>query len=517
MIALVVDDEPAVIAVIEQKVNWEKLGVKRCITVSDAMHAMKIIEEENPEIIISDIEMPQMTGLDLLEWYRKGNYSGEFLFLTSHERFDYAAQALHLGASEYLLKPFDVAIMEGALKKLIHKIMEKRSSEELTDKIMQKEFFKLLFEEHSKEELDKLRDRMDTPFLADEGYTLVISKLANIDGDREKVHTSLLKFMLENIHSEVLNDTIDSTLVKCFDMGSYCNVVAVCSDSQSELKVKCDRLLLELKKLFSGTATCIICEPCPVDAFFGKYQSATWILNNYISGSGTAFFEEEATEISEKDVLLLDENTIAAYLTKKDKIGFMMYLRETVNNRMQTRPLNVHEISLMNQQIMQAVYAYLANKNISATELFADEELAPLAIKSAMSVTDMIKWANYFFERALLCVESQKEGQSFVEKINQFVAAHYSEDIGRNEIAAEFFLNPEYLSKIYKKQTGVSLKDYINEYRINQSKKLLADEELRISEVASMVGFDNFTYFSTTFKKYTGITPNQFRKNEIPS
>ena len=92
---------------------------------------------------------------------------------------------------------------------------------------------------------------------------------------------------------------------------------------------------------------------------------------------------------------------------------------------------------------------------------------------------------------------------------------HYRENIGRNEISAEFYLAPEYLAKMYKRQTGISLKDYINEYRIKQAKLLLEKEEMQISDVAETVGFDNFTYFSTLFKKYTGMSPNSYRKKSI--
>jgi two-component system response regulator YesN len=85
------------------------------------------------------------------------------------------------------------------------------------------------------------------------------------------------------------------------------------------------------------------------------------------------------------------------------------------------------------------------------------------------------------------------------------------EDIGRNEIAGEFYLTPEYLAKLYKKKTGMNLKDYINEYRIEVAKELLKTGEKNISNIAETVGFDNFSYFSTLFKKMTGVSPKDYK------
>lgn len=511
MKALVVDDEPAILDVIINNIDWDKLGVEETYRASNVPQAKGIIETNRPEIIISDIEMPQHTGLDLLEWYREKDYDGEFLFLTSHERFDYASHAIHLGASEYLLKPFDVAVMEGALKKLIQKVKEKKSSVEIKNKMLQKQLMVLLFEDHTQHEVNILKNDIDGAFLDSGEYVIIVSKLSSVASDKDRIHTSLLKFMLENIHNEVLTGNPDGIMSHCFDMHGYCHVVTVCEQNQ-DYKQKCNILLREINKLFTGTFTCLICNPAPPEEFFDTYQRAVHIIDSYIAGIGSVYYEAEYEATSNNSVSLFDEGKINGFLNNREKIGLMVYLRETLNNLIQAKTLSQHEISLMNQQIMQGVYSYLAARNVSAIELYADDELKDLTLKAAQSVTDMVKWVNYFVDRAFLCVDSVKEGQSFVEKINQYIYDHYTEDIGRNEIAAEFYLNPEYLSKIYKKQTGVSLKDYINEYRINQAKILLEDDSLKISEVASLVGFENFTYFSTTFKKYTGLTPNQYRK-----
>ena len=127
MRVLIVDDDMATVDVIRDTVDWESLGVHEVFTSYNIKEAKKILSKELVDIVISDIEMPKGSGIDLLEWYRERELDGEFLFLTCHESFDYATHAMKLHAFEYLLKPFDVQVMEATLKKMIRDIEDKRN------------------------------------------------------------------------------------------------------------------------------------------------------------------------------------------------------------------------------------------------------------------------------------------------------------------------------------------------------------------------------------------------------
>lgn len=134
--------------------------------------------------------------------------------------------------------------------------------------------------------------------------------------------------------------------------------------------------------------------------------------------------------------------------------------------------------------------------------------------QSVRSVFDMIKWVNYAISRTLEYEDEINRSLSLADKIESYVKEHYKEDISRDTIADVFFLTPEYLAKVYKRQTGHNLKDYIIGYRIEMAKQLLADDIKSISDISAEVGFDNFSYFSTVFKKYTGITPGEYRRSK---
>jgi two-component system response regulator YesN len=126
----------------------------------------------------------------------------------------------------------------------------------------------------------------------------------------------------------------------------------------------------------------------------------------------------------------------------------------------------------------------------------------------------MIRFSNYLVERALDVIAETKQKETLADKVDRYIRENYRREITTGELGEFFHMNGEYLNKSYRKERGVGIKDALNEYRIEEAKKLLLGSDEAISNIATEVGFDNFTYFSTLFKKYTGSTPSQFRKTE---
>jgi YesN/AraC family two-component response regulator len=104
-----------------------------------------------------------------------------------------------------------------------------------------------------------------------------------------------------------------------------------------------------------------------------------------------------------------------------------------------------------------------------------------------------------------------QESDNVIQTAKHYITEHYTEDIGRSQVAAAVYLTPEYLAKIFKRSEGINLKDYIYQLKIQEARRLLM-AGARVSEVAQLVGFDNFAYFSTIFKKVTGMSPNEYKK-----
>lgn len=522
---LIVDDDIAITEAICGSINWEKLGIAQVETAHSADRARKILKEQGADIIICDIEMPKETGLDLLKWYREENLDGKFLFLTSHESFYYATEAIKLHAEEYLMKPFKVDMMEMVIQKLIRSLKQereiRRGSEYGKWVIGNMREVKLAFwsnllagripntQENIVQELEKRR----IDFAKEKICRLVISSITNMEQDINTYGRSMVQFIMENLHSELLCGMPENDSVVYFEHKNDCIFVAICDEQEeAELRGKCRNLIKKCGNLLTSTVTCCISISCRITDFYEVYHRNLDVLSRNIVYYGDAFTEKQAFEYNVQGVPVMQMKVMDEYLEKRDKKGFMDYLKKELEGKERQRVLSGEMLKSIQQEVQQAVYAYLAKKGIQISLLLGDEVSVRLSEKAGQSVLDMMRWENYLLGRVFEYEEEVQKSQTIIEKINDYIHEHYKENIGRNEIGAQFFLVPEYLAKMYKKKTGQNLKDYINGYRLQQAKYLLSNQEMKVSDVAAEVGFDNFSYFSTLFKKEYDMTPNEYRK-----
>jgi len=223
--------------------------------------------------------------------------------------------------------------------------------------------------------------------------------------------------------------------------------------------------------------------------------------------------EEVKKEFSDFNKAIFDLGKLEQFLQEHNKLALLGYIKQCINERMYNQRIDKQFLKKMRNELLQSVYTYLGKKDISISELPSSELLNNLEEKAVLSVTDFIRWANILTESIFMYEEEERKKCRLSDKIDRFIEQHYAEDIGRKKIASKFYLSPEYVSKVYKKEKGINLNDAIAKYRITQAMILLERGE-HVSDVAMKVGFKNFTYFSTIFKKYTGFTPHQYKKYE---
>lgn len=516
---LIVDDDAAIVESIRDMIHWEKLGIEKVKTALSADRARRLLEEEETDIVISDIEMPGESGLSLLQWYREKQMRGKFLLLTSHESFQYAAEAIKLHAEEYLLKPFSAEMMELVLQKMIAQIKAEREKERQREyeTLGQSQIFltRLLSGQISGAP-DQLRREIEgrgVSLRPDGVYRLVVSRITNMEQDIEEYGRGLFQFIFENMHSEILIGTPENERVVYFERGDYWLFAAVCEDAPSEgIKAVCEEEISRIGKLLNCTMTTCVSDPCQAADLCEAFQRVEYKLEQNIVCYGKAFLESEFEENAAEHRPVLELKRMEEILNRRNRREFMNYLKRELNALAGMNALDSARMRNIRREVQQAVYAYLAERGILITLVEKDDDSLRISQRAERSVTDMIRWVNYLLTLTFDYEEEVQKSSGIIHRIQMFIREHYKENIGRNEIGAEFFLVPEYLAKMYKKKTGQTLKDYINECRLEQARQLLANTQMKISDVAAEVGFDNFSYFSTLFKKHTGMTPNEYRQ-----
>ena len=523
---LIVDDDDVIIEVIKDSVHWDTLGIHEVYTACDSKTAKEIISREKTDIVISDIEMPKESGLELLEWFRLQKYTGRFLLLTCHEKFSYAARAVELGVADYLLKPFSVEAMEFVLQKNIG-ILKKESQLEKNAAFgqwmmsnlseMRLTFFESLINGKILGNRETVAENIQIRNLGLDmsvKYRLVVSKVTNLETDYEQYGIGTIWFMLKNIHSELLCQMKKNERVSCMERENCCIIIAVCDALEDEeILERCSLLVKKCGELLEATVTSCIGGLCAMEDFQEESRRLQKVLNENVVYYGQPFFDDVMDLNADSETGILDMEQMRRLLEEKELKKIMDYLKKQMDSMIHLKAMNGTTLKIISLEFQQAVYGYLMRHGIMVSKLISDRDTLAVSQKAEQSVLDLLRWANYLLNQAFQMEDEVQQSKSLVSQIKEYIRLHYPENIGRNEIGEYFHMVPEYLAKVYKKKTGQTLKDSINEYRIEQAKIKLKNTDERIIDIAMECGFDNVSYFSTLFKKITGSSPNDYRKS----
>ena len=523
---LIVDDDIPTVEAIRDSIDWQSIGIRAVKAAHSAAQAKRILEEKDIDIVVSDIEMPRGSGLDLLEWIRKQGIEAEFILLTCHEKFDYAASAIKHQAAEYLVKPYDSKIMELSIKKAVAKIMENkrlrensRYNEWASHNIRQEQlcFWLSIYSGIVKPDRERIQCEIEArklPINANKLFRLVMTKITDYEQQLEELGADLLYFSLENIHSRILSGREENRCVirRTEDNGLW--LFTTVEDEQDvNYTVKCEKVVAECNSSVRVKVTCCIGDPCYIEELHRKAVKLERLIQHSVMFYGRTFTEKETIVSSTGESQVMDIEKLTELLRKHDKISLLNYLKEMLQCKTDNKTLDERSLYLMKQEILQAIYAHLLQNGIQATRLFYDETSIMLSNKASQSSLDMLRWVNYLLERSFDYEEEIAKAGTFIQKINAYIRENYQENIDRKKLAEVFYLAPDYLAKLYHKKTGKYLNDYINEYRMERAKELLRRKDTLVCDVARAVGIDNYTYFSTMFKKFIGVTPNEYRQN----
>ncbi len=182
-----------------------------------------------------------------------------------------------------------------------------------------------------------------------------------------------------------------------------------------------------------------------------------------------------------------------------------------------TNCLNANNLERFQQDFLQMIYSTLKYEGVKAHELFDDGESKRIFEKATHSIKDLMYWIQYTVEKTHPYINKGDDKQLTLEKVKSFIKSNLDKSLTRTEIAEQVHLNPDYLNRIFKKETGMSIKQFLSHERIELAKKLLASTDIPVSVVALNAGYHNFSHFSKTFKNFTGLNPVVFRQRHSSS
>lgn len=528
---LIFDDDISTVQMLKSTIDWGKLGINEiyhAYSINQAKDAF--IQNTGIDLMLCDIEAPGGTGIDLLKWVREKSFNTENIFLTNHAEFSYAQEAIQLGCVEYIIKLSPLSMIEDAIQKAINKV-------KLNNLLHQYKFFEeywtqnhnIITEQFWKELLlkNKAFDRNELENMAvkrkvdvdlNEKYLIALISYTRYQGLNEKLDDSSYLFVMKNIALQIILDEAKSANIIFIEKGTKTFFSLILEESRVE-EIGTDRLK---KKCSDFISFCNTNLECNVNCYIGYFVNCEEIgllekrledidTDNVCSVNKVFDILEYENCCKQSSPVMPDTTEWAEMLKRDKKSPLFISVKNYIEEAAKMSEIDASFMNAFQQDFLQMVLSTLEQEHVQAHKLFSDDKSNMLYNHAVNSIYDMLRWVDFTINKASDCINEVRKLKTVIDKVKEYIEVNYNKDISRNDIANKFFLNPDYLSRTFNKETGVSIPEYQSRLRINKASHLLK-AGMSISEAAALVGYDNFSYFSTVYKKIEGITPAEFRK-----
>jgi two-component system response regulator YesN len=508
---LIVDDEKLIREGLATGFDWESLGFYVCGTAANGIEALKIIDKDMPDVIITDIKMPLMDGLDLIKHVNAKNKNTKFVVLSGYDLFDYAQKAINYGVTSYLLKP----ISEDELFPLMEKLHTELTNEQ--NRMEAAKTTSVLFE---RSKIDSLNNQL-RKLLYDSSYyekhieDLFIEICPDINLNNMKVcliycHGMISSHIMYQQLSEYNNNSNRHFLVDgeniIFIYSSIkgetivSEVLNILDENNPNIKAA-ENIVITLSSTFSGLTN-----------LKQAYEEASSLLkHSFYNSPGKILVKPYSTDRkNDVDISSIADSVIAAILNGKE-IEYKIKLREYFK-KCQEQYLSKDILVLKIVDIYTSAIEQFDNINIQVNRNNVYSTLI-----SFSSFNDFRHHVEELFNELFVQIQHYKSSSELpiVKRIENYINKNYGDRITLKSLSNLFHINPSYLSHLFYQKTGVSISNHIKNIRIQNAKRLLVSSDYRIHEIADMVGYKEYRYFCTVFKREVGKTPMEYRLSSI--
>ncbi len=509
---IIVDDEPVIRRGLRETIEWDALGLEVAGEAADGSEALKLVRDIRPEILITDIRMPEMDGIALIREIRKTDLNVKITILSGYSDYDYLKEAIRLGVDNYLLKPIDNDELVSNLRNAVSEI-EKEAAVSLqirqgTVLLRSNTLRRLVTGNISPEELREKAEFLHIPLEAGQYLCAVCAVSREIPADRREQFFQDAVTEKSSARQTAFMDG-DGNLVLLLAFG---DAPADRNGIQQELENMAEKALRERGiPLMIGAGR--------VAEGTGKirdsYESAKEALEYgaFLKNGGVIWSDEVPQTSREGEIPdRTDYEKLKDYIRRGEQEPMKACLEETLDaaaaeagaSHRGMRNLIMH-IAVRVTDCFRTIYG-----SMNAFREPAGFDFARLF--TLRSYTDMRDWlfqlCNEWFasNRTLL-----GRSTSIVGLAVDYVTEHYREGVTLRQVAENCHVNTSYLGQVFRKETGSAFTDYVNALRIQEAGRLLADPTLKVYEVAERVGFTDYHYFLKIFKKVTGRSPTDLR------
>lgn len=534
---LIVDDEAIISDGLKMLLEEELKGEVKVYNCYGARRALEIFRLRMPDIVLSDVKMPRMNGMEMAKKMHEMKSDIHVLFLSGYDEFELVYSAIKQGADDYILKTEGDEVIVAGVRKMIAKVKEaerlKREEENIKNKI---ELMEPVYKQQaissildgniaSREEFDHFMNRLDEPLENSESLLLLIGN--GTEKPDEKVQKKVCVMV-----SDMLLKSYGNKIEKIHSNRYHGHLVWVMETKGEDLASLLVISLMDIQSLIleslnSNVHFAIAAKPVSWQELGRKHKNL-WeqYQRNRINENNYVILESEIisdTTDSEEAGLLQSLgpvweklNLLEEWLNGENFAGVTEQLEELLTILSGARRHSMHALEIY-YSLANMLISYI-NKNNIRMKLAAKIHLIELFDPGSFEVWEE---AAVYLKQLLACIkeirgitaEEGALGQS--EKVKAYILSHISEDLSLPVIGESMGFNHVYLSRIFKQEEGISMRDYIEKCRIELAKQLLTNSQMKIYEIGQKCGYQNTTYFIKIFKNHCKVTPQEYRDDRV--
>ncbi len=529
---LIVDDEPLVQIGIRSMLNWEDLGIEIAGTASNGKQAYDIILEKQPQIVITDIKMPIMDGMQLIEKCQALPHPPLFILLTSYEEFQLVKQAISYQVLDYLVKlELTPEVLTEAVEKALA-ILEKEKKNAVPEKtasdfsvFVDNFYIRLLlnlFE--TEEQFTNLCSLLSVPFDS-AGYAVGYLKMANTRHSESLLHTedaALFQSSYEMMKSLIAKylpchilflDTTHFAIIFRFEKDQLDCWKALIEDAINQTS----RMLYNYYSIEVLTAIgSLVSDPREISS---SYSDCRQIFEETPhAGKHLVFIDDMPDSAKNHNVfhIAIFKDELQKAFSEYDSKALAAVMDDIIELFHNDSRHYAQALSAASN-VLHLVLSCLGNGEALLNQIFSDRG-GYNCLYEAENVSQIMQWMSAL--RDGLCRLFSEHHKDYknrtISSVKKYINEHVEEKIALNQVADIFGISPNYLSILFSKYNDMGFVDYINHAKIDRAKQLLSEGNLKVYEISDKLGYESAFYFSRVFKKIEGVSPREYSNSSVP-
>lgn len=499
--AVVVDDKKMIREGLTKHIPWQELGYQLLGAAQDAKEAISLIEQHCVDVLITDIVMPNMNGLELIRAVKLVNPTIKIVILSAYDRFDYAQKAILLGAHCYLTKPVDLDELQEellTLKKILKQEEEERRQSHLFLHIARGQFFDYFSngEGTSDDEIRQRAQRLNLHFPEEE---YILTELHFCDtSKKDGIFPQMLRTLQKVGETFCIKKEADRATVLLFPFSS--------SGLEERLNGFC--MAFQTEKLCLSVSNPRFALTELPDAIREAKRAMEYkVMQKY----RCVYFYDKIQRLFERKMKLSPqkEEQLIRCLSEQDPEKYQSCVDQLIAQYQFRRADEIPYEAYLAIILCTNHYLEESDAPFQETEQAIHQILLAPNCESAQTI--FAKFTSDCF--ALLQNNHRKISNQIVERAMEYIREHYPEEITLQRLSQEVYVNPMYLSRLFKEKAAISYIDYLTQVRMTHAKELLSDLSLRIYDISEMVGYESRKHFGKVFKEHTGMSPKDYRNS----